>query len=471
MSSDGAIFKRCGCRQPGTNRLMGSACERLGERGHGSWYFHCTVVTLSGKRERVRRGGHATRREAKVARDALLARSAEECTTQIWTLDRWLRYWLITRTRIRPTTLRSYADHVERHLIPHLGRIRLGELTGRHLTAMFATLGSTNNNRGRPPTPSTLHRIRATLRSALNSAIREGLIRDNPARFVELPTPRRPQAQVWTEHRVEQWRQTGQRYAVAVWTAAQAADFLRFVDTDRLYAMWWLIALRGLRRGEAAGLRWVDVDLDRGVVMICQQRITCGQVTTDGPPKTAASRRTIALDKTTMRLLREHRRHQAAERVDAGDRWVETSYVFTTPHGEPLNPDYLTRRFNTLVNKSGLPPVRLHDLRHGAASLAHAAGADLKTVQEQLGHTSIVLTADTYTSVLMQMHFKIAEATARLVLTAATHHPSRRHRRKALQGTHPSGVQQQPAGPEPKRPNRKRRRGGARKRGTRRAHA
>jgi integrase len=73
--------------------------------------------------------------------------------------------------------------------------------------------------------------------------------------------------------------------------------------------------------------------------------------------------------------------------------------VFTNPVGQPLNPDYLTRRFNTMVTKSGLPPVRLHDLRHGAATLAHAAGADLKTVQEQLGHASIVLTADTYTSV------------------------------------------------------------------------
>jgi integrase len=99
--------------------------------------------------------------------------------------------------------------------------------------------------------------------------------------------------------------------------------------------------------------------------------------------------------------------------------------VFTSPLGAPLNPDYLTRRFRQLVTRSGLPPVRLHDLRHGAASLAHAAGADLKTVREQLGHTSIVLTADTYTSVLMQLHFKTAEATARLVLAAAAQNPGR----------------------------------------------
>jgi len=91
-----------------------------------------------------------------------------------------------------------------------------------------------------------------------------------------------------------------------------------------------------------------------------------------------------------------------------------------------LHPDYLTRRFRRLVKESGLPPVRLHDLRHGAASLAHSAGADLKTIQEQLGHTSIVLTADTYTSVLTDKHHKTAEATARLVLAAAARGPKRR---------------------------------------------
>ncbi|HEV8558982.1 MAG TPA: tyrosine-type recombinase/integrase [Actinophytocola sp.] len=104
---------------------------------------------------------------------------------------------------------------------------------------------------------------------------------------------------------------------------------------------------------------------------------------------------------------------QRAERLAAGDGWHDSGYVFTTLDGAALHPDWLTRRFRRFVVDSGLPPVRLHDLRHGAASLAHAAGADLKTVQEQLGHTSIVLTADTCTSVLLDLHFKVAEATAR----------------------------------------------------------
>jgi integrase len=150
--------------------------------------------------------------------------------------------------------------------------------------------------------------------------------------------------------------------------------------------MWWLIALRGLRRGEAAGLRWIDIDLDQRVVMIEQQRIAYGRTVAVGPPKTRASRRTIALDRMTVRLLRAHLRRQRAEAKAAGVAWSDTGFVFTTPDGAGLHPDWITRRFRRLVDLSGLPPVRLHDLRHGAATLAHAAGADLKTVQEQLGH-------------------------------------------------------------------------------------
>jgi integrase len=407
---------------------------------------------MAGRRERVRRGGFATKVAATEARDALLSRSREESTTVLWTVARWLRFWLSTRTSIRPSTLRSYAEHVDNVLVPHLGSVRLGELTGREVAAMFATLAAIPNKRGRVPSPSTLHRIRATLRSALNAAIREGLIHDNPARFIELPTPRRPQAQVWTEHRAREWRRTGQRFPVAVWTAQLLAEFLKFVAEDRLYALWWLVALRGLRRGDATGLRWVDVDLDEQVVMISQQRITFGHTATVGPPKSAASCRTIALDRTTVRILRspavaDGRGGQSRRPVDRDGLRVHQ------PGGPPAQPGLPDPPVRYLVRKSGLPPVRLHDLRHGPATLAHAAGADLKTVQEQLGHTSIVLTADTYTSVLMILHFKVAEATARFVLAAAAKNPgSRYHRRKT--GPPKSAAPTAATRPEPLRPKR-----------------
>ena len=108
------------------------------------------------------------------------------------------------------------------------------------------------------------------------------------------------------------------------------------------------------------------------------------------------------------------RRHRAA-----GLPWRESEYAFTRPDGSPLHPDYVSQRFRLLVVRSGLPPIRLHDLRHGAATLAHTADADLKTVQDQLGHASIGITADLYTNVLPATQHQAAEATARLLRHAA----------------------------------------------------
>ena len=119
-------------------------------------------------------------------------------------------------------------------------------------------------------------------------------------------------------------------------------------------------------------------------------------------PKSDAGRRVIALDKTTVAALRRHGFWQQAEQDAAGRRRSQTGYVFTTRTGKPLAPDRMTRLFKKLVAESGLPPVTLHGLRHGAATLA-LAGDELKTIADQLGHSSVVLTADTYLSVAVEL--------------------------------------------------------------------
>ena len=183
---------------------------------------------------------------------------------------------------------------------------------------------------------------------------------------------------------------------MAIWTPHQLAALLHVARGDRLRALWWLIALRGLRRGEAVALRWTDLDLDTREAWICRARTSAGYRVHEGPPKTAAGTRTIALDKKTVAVLRRHTRRQQAEQAAtraASRPWYESGYVFTRPDGSPLHPDYVSQRFRLLVVRSGLPPIRLHDLRHGAATLAHTADADLKTVQDQLGHASIGITS------------------------------------------------------------------------------
>lgn len=139
-----------------------------------------------------------------------------------------------------------------------------------------------------------------------------------------------------------------------------------------------------------------------------------------GRPKTEASDRTIALDADTVTALRAHRRHQAAERLAAGEAWTNSGFAFTDEIGRPLHPQQVSDQFYQLAFQVGLPPVRLHDLRHGAASLMLAAGVDLKVVQETLGHVSSTFTRDTYTSVYPEVARAAAESTAALVNTAAT---------------------------------------------------
>ncbi|WP_239312971.1 site-specific integrase [Plantactinospora mayteni] len=405
------------------------------ERGHGTWYFHCSIRDLLGQVGRVRRGGFPSEAAARRARDELLALSREEQAGRSWTVARWLRYWLSTRSRIRPTTRMHYTRDVEHFLIPHIGQLILGELTSRQLNTAFTQIASTRNRSGQPQTACTLQHVHTTLRAALSAAVREGLIVDNPARRVELPARPRPHALVWTEARVAEWQATGQRPTVAVWTPTQLASFLDYVRDDNLFALWWLIALRGLRRGEAAGLRWTEVDLHEGQLSVVRQRTTAGYDVHEGPPKSASSRRSVALDQHTVRVLRQHRdrqRQRRAARAEAGKVCHDSGYVFTGPDGLPIHPGYLTQRLRLLVDRAGLPPIRLHDLRHGAATLACAAGADLKGVQDQLGHATIVLTADTYTSVLPESQRAAAEATARLVLDAGK--PSEEIRRQLRHG-------------------------------------
>jgi hypothetical protein len=158
-----------------------------------------------------------------------------------------LRYWFsAVESRLRPTTHRAYRDHVRLHLIPYLGRVKLAELSRRDVTRMVVVLGRRRYRYGQPISASTLERIRA----ALNHAVREDLIAVNPAQGVRLPAPVRMHPVVWTAGQEAAWRCGGERPAVAVWTVEQLAAFLRFAREDPLFELWWLVALRGLRRGE-----------------------------------------------------------------------------------------------------------------------------------------------------------------------------------------------------------------------------
>ncbi len=221
-----------------------------------------------------------------------------------------------------------------------------------------------------------------------------------------------------------------------MWTATQTAEFLHDAYDHRLYAAFHLVALRGLRRAEAAELRWCDIDFDNRILQITHttQRVN-GQLM-HCPPKTDTSYRPVTLDRTTVKELRRHQQRQNAEAAARGTD--PSGFVFTNRRGQPLNPDHLYREFTKAIVAAGLTPIRLHDLRHGAAGLALEAGNDLKVIQDKLGHSSIVLTADTYVSVEPALAQREADTTAQLVLDAARHlpHTHQRPRRRTTPKRH-----------------------------------
>lgn len=266
-----------------------------------------------------------------------------------------------------------------------------------------------------PLSPATLRRVNATLLSSLNSAVKRKLIGANPGRHVELESGRRPRAVVWTDQRVRQWLAGGAAPTVAVWTAEQTGMFLDAAHNERLYALFHLIAYRGLRRGEAVGLRWSDVDLDQRTLRVSQQIVQLGWATEVAAPKTVHGERTISLDAGTVEVLRRWAVAQLRHREGWGAGWVESGLVFTRENGAALHPDLATDSFARVARRAGLPPIRLHDLRHTAASLALQAGVPMKVVSEQLGHSSLAITADTYTSVLPAVARAAAEAVAGVI--------------------------------------------------------
>ncbi|MEA2686470.1 MAG: hypothetical protein QOE93_1665, partial [Actinomycetota bacterium] len=168
---------------------------------------------------------------------------------------------------------------------------------------------------------------------------------------------------------------------------------------DRLHALWVLLATTGMRRGEALGLRWSDVDLDTGRLRVVQTIIQVRSKVTTGEPKTARGRRPIALDSGTIAVLREHRRRSREERLVVGGAFEDRGLVFHRPDGSCLKPDAVSATFVRRVRAAGLRRLTLKGLRHTWATLALERGIHPRVVQERLGHSTIAITLGIYSHV------------------------------------------------------------------------
>jgi integrase len=210
-----------------------------------------------------------------------------------------------------------------------------------------------------------------------------------------------------------------------VWSPEQLRVFLDCVRENWLYAAWLLFATTGLRRGEVAGLRWPDVDLDAGRVSPRRPRVVVNYQVHVSEPKAAKGRRSLALDPATVAALRQHHARQAEERLAVGRRWHDPAWCSPGPDGRPIHPQRFSTWFDQLAQAAGLPRIRLRDVRHSYASAALAAGIPAKVVSERLGHATIAITVDTYSHVLPGLDAEAAGTVARLIPGDRDQEPAR----------------------------------------------
>lgn len=297
-------------------------------------------------------------------------------------LDRWLADVVIHR--VRPSTYQSYTVIVRVHLKPALGDLKLRSLRPDHIQRLFSESLAAGLS------PTTVRYIHSTLRSALNQALRWGLVARNVATLADPPGRRHTEMHVLSPDQVR--------------------AFLDGARDNRLYPLYLLAITTGMRQGELLGLRWSDVDLGAGTIQVTHAlQAIRGQGMRLTEPKSAAGRRLIKIGPTVAGALRAHRRHQLETRLQAGARWIDHDLVFSTNAGKLIAPRNLRRSFTALLKSLEIPHVRFHDLRHTAATLMLAQGTHPKVVQEMLGHSSISLTLNTYSHVLPTMQEEAAE--------------------------------------------------------------
>ncbi|GGZ42445.1 tyrosine-type recombinase/integrase [Streptomyces rubiginosohelvolus] len=310
-----------------------------------------------------------TKRQELVLRD----RQGVPTPTRSAKLSEWLPYWLeeFVRDDRKKTTYAKYETHVRRYLIPHIGSKRLETLGAADVRRMLAAVTA----QASAATAKESHRV---LRSAITAACREELITRNVVKLV--PAPR------------------VQSRELKPWDLEETTTFLEAARKDPLYAAFVMAVALGLRRGEILGLRWSDIDLERRTLTVRNQ---IQRVQKELYADSTKNRRTRVIPVPLMCVapLRWQRLRQAAQRDAAGRAWHDSAYVFTTRSGRTIEPRNLSRSFERITEDAGLRRIRLHDARHGCATLLFAAGVPARVVMEILGHSQIAVTMNIYTHV------------------------------------------------------------------------
>lgn len=377
----------------------------ISARRDGLYELKLFVTAADGTRKRISVYGD-TWEEADAERTRLkeMERRGIPVEVTAMTVAEYMSHWLneIVGPSIRRTTYATYHGDIRLHITPALGKRKLKALTVQHVRGFINGLRTKcqccsqgkDAARRKPRccakknpeccgdvlSISSIRHILRVLRAALQDAVDDEILARNVARSVHVSG--------------------SDKSTVRRFTRAEATRFLAAAEDHRLHALWAVALALGLRRGEALGLTWDDVDLANGRITIRQalHRIDGSLQLT--PVKTDGSNATLPLPAALMPILREHQRIQGEQRFAAGDEWQNSGLVFTTELGRPIEPRNVNRMFARLCERAGVPRLRVHDLRHSCATLLFSMGVDAATVQRILRHSSISVTTNTYMEVI-----------------------------------------------------------------------
>ncbi len=363
---------------------MPSKGDGITKRKDGRYVGRYTIHTADGPRRKTIYGRKYKEVEKKLAEARGDAARGIVFDAKGETVGEWLKRWLADV--VRPGKAhRTYAAHrqqINSHVIPALGRVKLEALRKADVDRLYAGL-LREKPEGAGLAASSVRRVHAVLHAALEEAVRGDLIHRNPAAHANKPKVRQEEREPLD--------------------AGQARTFLEAAKGGRFEALYTLCLMAGLRQGEALGLKWSDMDLEAGTLMVNRQ---LQRIRRDGEksgslvftePKNA-SRRTVGLPRRSVEALGSHRRRQNEERLRAGTLWRDSGLVFTNATGGPLDAqNVVNRHFKPLLSRAGLPPIRFHDLRHSCLSLLAQRGEPIRDLQALAGHATAAFTLQRYT--------------------------------------------------------------------------
>ncbi|MBP2330640.1 integrase [Kibdelosporangium banguiense] len=420
------------------------------QRGNKWAYkFYGDPDPLTGKNKPITRSGFETEDDAweamREARSAIPAgkhvQPARRTVTQFF--EEWFRY---VRTSTEATTAANYEAHARAYVLPWIGQRQLQDIKPPVVAALYQQLLS--SGRRKRDTNWEMYQIWKTHQevSATELAEKVGITYAGARKAIRrYEVGRVPQAAalagiapktVKTVHimlgsaftTAMVWRYLGANPTVGVkpptvlkkphrtWTPAQMTRFLEIARGDRFYALWVLVATTGMRRSELCGLRVDALDLTAASLRMASTRVVAGGSVEDGDGKTIGSRRLLSLDKFTVAVLREHLAHLDSNRKEWGQAYQDHGLVFCWEDGRPIYPDTITEMFNSLVDRAGVPLIKLHDVRHTYATVALRSGVHPKIVSSRLGHSTVAFTLDLYTADIPGLDRQAAEDISGLFL-------------------------------------------------------